>query len=202
MARVAIAPAQGAVRNGFSPSEKPAGTSNLLGGQRMTSGLHERPMLGATKKSLSTDGAASDLEASFIDDPALVGSARTMQREEVSLGVNTIPSVTAIATEAKQMQADLEKTVRKMPILYVIAFFAVVVGCAVSIIWNTLQVNKLTLERTAIENQIAQTEQRLIKLRAQEMQLSAPTRIRELATTKLGMIEETGENLFVLPHQD
>ncbi len=29
-----------------------------------------------------------------------------------------------------------------MPTLYVIAFFGVVVLCAVMIIWNTLQVNK------------------------------------------------------------
>jgi len=92
----------------------------------------------------------------------------------------------------------LEKVVRRIPTLYVIAFFGVVVSCAVFIIWNTLQVNTLTLERTHLDQKIAQTEQRLIKLRAEEMQLSAPSRIRSLASSKLGMTEETGEDLILL----
>ena len=94
----------------------------------------------------------------------------------------------------------LEKVVKRIPTLYVIAFFGVVVMCAVSIIWNTLQVNRLTLEKTRANDRIAQAEQRLIKLRAQEMQLSAPSRVRAIAKEKLGMIEETGsEVVFVKP---
>jgi cell division protein FtsL len=94
-----------------------------------------------------------------------------------------------------------EKVVKRIPTLYVIAFFGVVVMCAVSIIWNTLQVNRLTLEKTRANDRIAQTEQRLIKLRAQEMQLSAPSRIRALAKEKLGMIEETGSEVVFVKQQ-
>lgn len=99
----------------------------------------------------------------------------------------------------KKVQAsELEKAVRRMPTLYVIAFFGVVVACAVLMIWNTLQVNKLTLERTRLTDKIAESEQRLIRLRAEEMQLSAPNRIRELAKTKLGMVDATGEELVIV----
>ena len=80
-----------------------------------------------------------------------------------------------------------------MPTLYVIAFFGVVVLCAVMIIWNTLQVNKLTAERTKLDDQITQSQQRLIHLRAEEMQLSAPEHIRPIAETKLGMIDANGK---------
>jgi cell division protein FtsL len=106
------------------------------------------------------------------------------------------PAPQATATvAAKQAASEIEKAVRRMPTLYVIAFFGVVVFCAVLIIWNTLQVNKLTFERVKIEDKIAQTEQRLIRLRAAEMQLSAPDRIRKIAQTKLGMVDAAGEDI-------
>jgi cell division protein FtsL len=98
----------------------------------------------------------------------------------------------------KPVVSEIEKAVRKMPTLYVIAFFAVVVSCAVLIIWNTLQVNKLTAERTKLDDQITQTEQRLIRLRAEEMQLSAPTRVREIAQRKLGMMDANAEDIVTV----
>ncbi|GEM_PF-2143682 len=98
---------------------------------------------------------------------------------------------------AKHQPGEIEKAVRRMPTLYVIAFFGVVVLCAVLIIWNTLQVNKLTAERVKLDDQIAQTEQRLIRQRAEEMQLSAPDRVRAIAQSKLGMVEATGEDIIV-----
>jgi cell division protein FtsL len=98
----------------------------------------------------------------------------------------------------KQEPSELERVVRKMPALYVITFFGVVVACAVLIIWNTLQVNRLTLERTKLDDNIAQTEQRLLRLRAEEMQLSASSRIDDLARTKLGMTEATGEDIVII----
>jgi cell division protein FtsL len=98
----------------------------------------------------------------------------------------------------KAVPSEIEKVVRKMPTLYVIAFFGVVVLCAVMIIWNTLQVNKLTAERTKLDDQITQSEQRLIRLRAEEMQLSAPDHIRPIAQTKLGMIQSNGEDVVLV----
>src|ERR1044071_4358748 len=98
----------------------------------------------------------------------------------------------------KQEPSEIQKVVRKMPTLYVITFFGVVVGCAVLIIWNTLRVNKLTSERTKLDDQIVQAEQRLLKARAEEMQLSAPSRVEDLARTKLGMIEATGDDIVIL----
>jgi cell division protein FtsL len=98
----------------------------------------------------------------------------------------------------KAVPSEIEKVVRKMPTLYVIAFFGVVVFCAVVIIWNTLQVNKLTAERTKLDDQITQTEQRLIRLRAEEMQLSAPDHIRPLAQSKLGMIQSNGDDVVIV----
>jgi cell division protein FtsL len=98
----------------------------------------------------------------------------------------------------KVVPSEIEKVVRKMPTLYVIAFFGVVVLCAVMIIWNTLQVNKLTAERTKLDDQITQSEQRLIRLRAEEMQLSAPDHIRPIAQTKLGMIQSNGEDVVLV----
>jgi cell division protein FtsL len=97
----------------------------------------------------------------------------------------------------KQVATEIEKAVRRMPTIYVIAFFGVVVLCAVMIIWNTLQVNKLTAERVKLDDKIAQTEQRLIRLRAEEMQLSAPDRIRMIAQTKLGMVDANGEDIVI-----
>ena len=98
----------------------------------------------------------------------------------------------------KAAPSEIEKVVRKMPTLYVIAFFGVVVLCAVMIIWNTLQVNKLTAERTKLDDQITQSEQRLIRLRAEEMQLSAPDHIRPIAESKLGMIQSSGEDVVIV----
>jgi cell division protein FtsL len=117
----------------------------------------------------------------------------TPPREEptVMLGATAPPVPKAVPSE-------IEKVVRKMPTLYVIAFFGVVVFCAVMIIWNTLQVNKLTAERTKLDDQITQTEQRLIRLRAEEMQLSAPDHIRPIAQSKLGMIQSSGEDVVIV----
>jgi cell division protein FtsL len=112
--------------------------------------------------------------------------------DEVEQMAPCVPGMRAAQPET------LEKVVKRIPTLYVIAFFGVVVMCAVSIIWNTLQVNRLTLEKTRAMDRIAQTEQRLIKLRAQEMQLSAPSRVRALAKEKLGMIEETGSEVVFI----
>jgi cell division protein FtsL len=98
----------------------------------------------------------------------------------------------------KQEPSEIQRVVRKMPTLYVITFFGVVVGCAVLIIWNTLQVNRLTAERTKLDDQIVQAEQRLLKARAEEMQLSAPSRIEDLARAKLGMVEATGDDIVIL----
>lgn len=98
----------------------------------------------------------------------------------------------------KAIPSEIEKAVRKMPTLYVIAFFGVVVLCAVMIIWNTLQVNKLTAERTKLDDQITQSQQRLIHLRAEEMQLSAPEHIRPIAETKLGMIDANGQDVITV----
>ena len=109
------------------------------------------------------------------------------------------PVVVASAVQPiKTQPSEFEKVVRRIPTLYVIAFFGVVVICAVFIIWNTLQVNRLTLEKTRLEDRIAQTEQRLTKLRAEEMQLSAPSRIRDIAHDKLGMVEANGDELVIV----
>ena len=105
---------------------------------------------------------------------------------------------TPAAAVPKAVPSEIEKVVRKMPTLYVIAFFGVVVFCAVVIIWNTLQVNKLSAERTKLDDQITQTEQRLIRLRAEEMQLSSPDHIRPLAQSKLGMIQSNGEDVVIV----
>jgi cell division protein FtsL len=102
------------------------------------------------------------------------------------------------APAPKVVPSEIEKAVRRMPTLYVIAFFGVVVFCAVMIIWNTLQVNKLTAERTKLDDQITQSEQRLIRLRAEEMQLSAPDHIRPIAQSKLGMIQANGDDAVIV----
>ena len=99
---------------------------------------------------------------------------------------------------SRQGPSEIERVVKKMPTLYVIVFFGVVVSCAVLIIWNTLQVNRLTSERTKLDDQIAQTEQRLLRMRATEMHLSAPSRVEEIAKTKLGMIEATGDDIVIV----
>lgn len=98
----------------------------------------------------------------------------------------------------KVIPGEIEKAVRRMPVLYVIAFFGVVVLSAVMIIWNTLQVNKLSAEKTTLDNTIALHQQRLIRMRAEEMQLSAPDRIRAIAQTKFGMVEANGQDIVIV----
>ena len=94
------------------------------------------------------------------------------------------------APEKKKPHGEtLEKVVKRIPTFYVIIFFTVFTACAVLIIWNTLQVNRLTYDKSKLEGKIEQTQQRIIKLKAQEMQLSAPDRVREIAKGKFGMIE-------------
>lgn len=129
----------------------------------------------------------------------LLGVKRAPIRGTVHSNVRGAATTVARAPEAapvKTAPSEIEKIVRKIPTIYVIAFFGVVVFCAVAIIWNTLQVNRLTLERTQLDEQITQAEQRLIRLRADEMQLSAPSRIREVATQKLGMNEATADEII------
>ncbi|HEY3875261.1 MAG TPA: cell division protein FtsL [Candidatus Kapabacteria bacterium] len=115
-----------------------------------------------------------------------------------SASVPKTPDFASVPKTSVIPPGEIEKAVRRMPTLYVIAFFAVVVGCAVMIIWNTLQVNKLTAEKTKLDDQITQSEQRLIHFRAEEMQLSAPDRIRPIAQTKFGMIDPTGQDIVIV----
>lgn len=127
-------------------------------------------------------------------------SATTITRGTKS-SAPTPESIDAPVTEARPIRTqptEFEKVVRRIPTLYVIAFFGVVVLCAVAIIWNTIQVNKLTQERTRLDDQITRAEQRLIRLRAEEMQLSAPSRVRAIAQDKLGMSEANGEDVVVI----
>jgi cell division protein FtsL len=98
----------------------------------------------------------------------------------------------------KTTSASFEKVVKRIPTLYVIIFFTVFTACAVLIIWNTLQVNRLTYEKSKLESKIEQTQQRIIKLKAQEMQLSAPDRVRDIAKGKFGMIEANGIDEFTI----
>ncbi len=132
----------------------------------------------------------SDLAGDLLGIPSM--------KEEPMTAFGPAP-ISASGPKASVIPAgEIEKAVRRMPTLYVIAFFAVVVGCAVMIIWNTLQVNKLTSEKTKLDDQIAQSEQRLIHLRAEEMQLSAPDRIRPIAQTKFGMIDAAGQDIVIV----
>lgn len=108
-------------------------------------------------------------------------------------------SVDAPPVKRPNPQAEtLEKVVRRIPTLYVVAFFGVVVACAVMIIWNTIQVNKLTLERTRTQQRIAELDQRTLRLKAEEMQLSAQSRVTEIARRKLRMIDMTGGDVVIL----
>ncbi len=102
-------------------------------------------------------------------------------------------------SEKKKPQGEtLEKVVKRIPTFYVIIFFSVFTACAVLIIWNTLQVNRLTYDKSKLEGKIEQTKQRIIKLKAQEMQLSAPDRVRDIAKGKFGMIEANGIDEFLI----
>jgi cell division protein FtsL len=102
-------------------------------------------------------------------------------------------------TEKKKTSGEtVEKVIKRIPTLYVIIFFTVFTGCAVLIVWNTLQVNRLAFQKSSLESKIELQEQRIIKLKAQEMRLAAPDRIRELALTKLGMTESTSEDEIIV----
>lgn len=135
-------------------------------------------------------------------DREMLGAKRAPVRATVHAngrGASTTiarPEPLAEVAPAKQAPSEIEKIVRKIPTIYVIAFFGVVVLCAVAIIWNTLQVNRLSLERNRLDDQITQADQRLTRLRAEEMQLSAPSRIRQVAQEKLGMREANADEII------
>ena len=195
MTHVSIASRPGVVRDPFaSDPTKPS----LLRPSN-------RPMIGRPHSGSPQSGKPHIGRPSHAGIPATGGSIRdTYLHEELEEDDDDEGSPDSSQPSIPGMRSaqpeTLEKVVKRIPTLYVIAFFGVVVMCAVSIIWNTLQVNRLTLEKTRANDRIAQAEQRLIKLRAQEMQLSAPSRVRALAREKLGMIEETGsEVVFVKP---
>jgi cell division protein FtsL len=181
MTQISIAARGGAVRDPFASNPtKP----NLMR-------PNQRPIAGRTLIGKPLPATGGRLEDIYVREEI---EEDDQESPDGSLDTSAIPGMRSAQPET------LEKVVKRIPTLYVIAFFGVVVMCAVSIIWNTLQVNRLTLEKTRATDRIAQTEQRLIKLRAQEMQLSAPSRIRALAKDKLGMIEETGsEVVFIKP---
>lgn len=184
MTQISIAARQGAVRDPFaSNSTKP---SLMRPDQRP---IVVRPLIGRPAPHAGIPATGGGLRDTYLREEI---EEEDQESPDGSASVSTIPGMRSAQPET------LEKVVKRIPTLYVIAFFGVVVMCAVSIIWNTLQVNRLTLEKTRANDRIAQTEQRLIKLRAQEMQLSAPSRIRAIARDRLGMIEETGsEVVFV-----
>jgi cell division protein FtsL len=198
MTQISIAPRLGAVRDPFASTKgkdanRPHIGKPMLGKPQTARDQHGRDQHGRDMRGRALHGTAlpatgGDETATFVHEEEEFEELDEMEQSAPS----SIPGMRSAQPET------LEKVVKRIPTLYVIAFFAVVVTCAVSIIWNTLQVNRLTLEKTRATDRIAQTEQRLIKLRAQEMQLSAPSRIRSLAREKLGMIEETGsEVVFV-----
>lgn len=100
--------------------------------------------------------------------------------------------------KAKPGGETIEKVIKRIPTFYVIIFFTVFTACAVLIVWNTLQVNRLTYQKSSLEAKIELQEQRIIKLKAQEMRLAAPDRIRELALTRLKMTESLGEDEVII----
>ena len=136
---------------------------------------------------------------SAADRTVLGGSGASVRTTPV--GTNTTEPIKAAAAPKKKNTETIEKVVGRIPTLYVIIFAAIVTGCAVLIIWNTLQVNRLNYEKTQLAQQIEQSKQRIIKLKAQEMQLSAPDRIRLIAKSKFGMIESDGVNEIIIPSQ-
>ncbi len=107
----------------------------------------------------------------------------------------------AVEQAKKKSGETIEKVVGRIPTLYVIVFAAIVTMCAVLIIWNTLQVNMLTQRKAQLDQDIELAKQRIIKLKAEEMQLSAGDRIRQIAKTKFGMIESDGVNEFKIPSE-
>jgi len=162
-----------------------AGAPNYRsGGARELLGVKSTPESRLVLPTTSTTGAGPG---------AYDRSSDERSSRDVRAFVPPVPETRA----APALPAELQKAVRRMPALYVIAFFGVVVSCAVLIIWNTLQVNRLTSERNKLDDQIAQTTQRLIRLRAEEMQLSAQSRVRQIAQDKLGMTEVTPEDVVV-----
>ena len=130
-------------------------------------------------------------------DRDLLGVRQPIVRPESEEPI-TEPSLQSSVVSVVLAGESIEKVVRRIPTLYVIALFTVIVSCAVLTIWNTLQVNKLTQIRVRNEQRIAESEQRLVKLRAEEMQLAAPSRIRQLAEQKLGMTEAQREDLVLI----
>ncbi len=132
----------------------------------------------------------------------MLGNQARPYQSPAAVRIEAEPEVpTAVKTEKKKNTETIEKVVGRIPTLYVIIFAAVVASCAVLIIWNTLQVNRFTLEKAKLEETIEQTHQRIIKLKAEEMQLSASDRIRNVAKTKFGMIESDGINEVTIPSQ-
>lgn len=127
---------------------------------------------------------------------SLADRGRSAEEPFSITGAEPIPQ--EIGSIPKAIPGEIEKAVRRMPVLYVIAFFGVVVLSAVVIIWNTLQVNKLSAAKTTLDNTIALNQQRLIRMRAEEMQLSAPDRIRAIAQMKLGMVEANGQDIVIV----
>jgi cell division protein FtsL len=110
-----------------------------------------------------------------------------------------LPEETQRAEKHKKPGAEsIEKVIKRIPTFYVIIFFTVFTACAVLIVWNTLQVNRLAYQKASLERKIELQEQRIIKLKAQEMRLAAPDRIRELAMTRLHMIETTSEDEIIV----
>lgn len=204
MTHVSIAPRPGVVRDPFaSELTKPSlmrPASAIVPVGLSTRGLAaNRPMIGRPHIGKSAPASAHRGVPATGGDLRDTYSQEDLEEDDEQESPETSSAVPIPGMRSAQPET-FEKVVKRIPTLYVIAFFGVVVMCAVSIIWNTLQVNRLTLEKTRANDRIAQAEQRLIKLRAQEMQLSAPSRVRALAKEKLGMIEETGsEVVFVKP---
>ncbi|HYM21305.1 MAG TPA: cell division protein FtsL [Candidatus Kapabacteria bacterium] len=126
---------------------------------------------------------------------------RAVQPERTVLGGSRHPNAVADVPEKKKAGETIDKVVGRIPTLYVIIFAAIVTLCAVLIIWNTLQVNILTQRKAQLDGEIELAKQRIIKLKAEEMQLSAGDRIRQIAKTKFGMIESDGINEFKIPTQ-
>ena len=136
---------------------------------------------------------------SAADRRVLGGSAASARQTQPN--TTFAEQASPAAVPKKKNTETIEKVVGRIPTLYVIVFAAIVTGCAVLIIWNTLQVNRLNYEKTQLAQTIEESKQRIIKLKAQEMQLSAPDRIRQIVKSKFGMIESDGVNEIIIPSQ-
>lgn len=136
------------------------------------------------------------------DERSVLGAHPMRNATSMPVGELQHDQPSVVATQPKKKSGEtIDKVVRRIPTLYVIIFAAIVTMCAVMIIWNTLQVNRLTLEKAQLDSKIEQAQQRVIKLKAQEMQLSASDRIREIAKSKFGMVESDGVNEIIVPTQ-